>query len=252
MKSAAKARRPIAAMAWAPRSGSRQRCTRGARRRSIIPCAHDRTGGGLSDDGSRWCDAGRAFSRREGALTPVPGRSVRNARRGARRGPITLLRPHCPPLADRKTFKRSLAPLRRAEWIVYVKDPFGAAICRARHRVVISNRRLVSVDDGGIAFRWKHETTTSRALEDDDAHAAPVHTAAFSSTCCELPPHPLTYGSSPTPIAPRASLGLASCSALLRASSSPRRRRPPRQRSRCVALPALRPHDRHRGVRTRV
>ena len=64
-------------------------------------------------------------------------------------------------LADARTFKRFLVPLRRTEWIVYVKAPFGGPsqvlryLSRYTHRVAISNRRLVSADDGGIAFRWK-------------------------------------------------------------------------------------------------
>jgi hypothetical protein len=64
-------------------------------------------------------------------------------------------------LADKKAFKRFLAPLRRIEWVVYTKDPFDGPeqvlryLSRYTHRVAISNRRLVSADDDGIAFRWK-------------------------------------------------------------------------------------------------
>jgi hypothetical protein len=64
-------------------------------------------------------------------------------------------------LADRQIFKRFLAPLRRIEWVVYCKEPFAGPrqvlryLSRYTHRVAISNRRLVSADDGGIAFRWK-------------------------------------------------------------------------------------------------
>jgi hypothetical protein len=36
------------------------------------------------------------------------------------------------------------------------KTPAGAAyLCRCRHRVAISNRRLVAADDASIAFCWK-------------------------------------------------------------------------------------------------
>ena len=65
------------------------------------------------------------------------------------------------PLADKKTFKRFLAPLRRIDWVVYCKDPFGGPaqvlryLSRYTHRVAISNRRLVAADDGGVSFRWK-------------------------------------------------------------------------------------------------
>jgi hypothetical protein len=55
-------------------------------------------------------------------------------------------------LADKKTFKRFLAPLRRIKWVVYCKDPLAGPeavlryLSRYTHRVAISNRRLASVD----------------------------------------------------------------------------------------------------------
>ena len=54
-----------------------------------------------------------------------------------------------------------LAPLHKAEWVVYAKRPFGgpqavlAYLSRYTHRVAISNRRLISADETGITFRWK-------------------------------------------------------------------------------------------------
>jgi hypothetical protein len=64
-------------------------------------------------------------------------------------------------LADKRTFKKFLAPLRRTEWVVYCKQPFAGPeqvlryLARYTHRVAISNRRLVAADDGGVSFRWK-------------------------------------------------------------------------------------------------
>jgi hypothetical protein len=60
-----------------------------------------------------------------------------------------------------RTFKAYLAPLRKIEWVVYAKRPFGgpkavlAYLSRYTHRVAISNRRLVAANDGGVSFRWK-------------------------------------------------------------------------------------------------
>ena len=54
-----------------------------------------------------------------------------------------------------------MAPLRKTEWVVYAKPPFGgpeavlAYLGRYTHRVAISNRRLVSADAETVAFRWK-------------------------------------------------------------------------------------------------
>jgi hypothetical protein len=64
-------------------------------------------------------------------------------------------------LADKRAFKRFIAPLRRIEWVVYCKAPFAGARASAAlsprytHRIAISNRRLVAGDDAGVAFRWK-------------------------------------------------------------------------------------------------
>ena len=64
-------------------------------------------------------------------------------------------------LADRRAFAAFLAPLRKSEWVVYAKRPFGgpeavlAYLSRYTHRVAISNRRLVAADDNGVTFRWK-------------------------------------------------------------------------------------------------
>jgi hypothetical protein len=64
-------------------------------------------------------------------------------------------------LADMRTFKKFLAPLRRSEWVVYCKQPFAGPeqvlryLSRYTHRVAISNRRLVAADDGSVSFRWK-------------------------------------------------------------------------------------------------
>jgi len=64
-------------------------------------------------------------------------------------------------LAEAEAFARYLAPLRKAEWVVYAKPPFGgtkavlAYLSRYTHRIAISNSRLVSADADTVAFRWK-------------------------------------------------------------------------------------------------
>jgi hypothetical protein len=64
-------------------------------------------------------------------------------------------------LADRAAFATHLAPLHRAEWVVYAKRPFAgpesvlAYLARYTHRVAISASRLVRMDDNGVTFRWK-------------------------------------------------------------------------------------------------
>jgi Putative transposase len=64
-------------------------------------------------------------------------------------------------LAEPKAFARYLAPLRRRKWYVYSKRPFGgpeavlAYLSRYTHRVAISNRRLMALDENGVTFNYK-------------------------------------------------------------------------------------------------
>jgi len=64
-------------------------------------------------------------------------------------------------LAEPATFARRLCELRRIEWVVYAKPPFGspeqvlAYLGRYTHRVAIANSRLVSITDREVAFRWR-------------------------------------------------------------------------------------------------
>jgi len=64
-------------------------------------------------------------------------------------------------LKDATTFAHYLTPLRKSEWVVYAKPPFGgpkavlAYLSRYTHRVAISNSRVISVDAKTVAFKWK-------------------------------------------------------------------------------------------------
>ena len=71
-------------------------------------------------------------------------------------------------LSERNAFRRYLAPLRKAEWVIYAKPPFAGPeqvldyVGRYTHRVAISNNRLVAIEDGKVAFRWKDYRHGSR------------------------------------------------------------------------------------------
>jgi len=64
-------------------------------------------------------------------------------------------------LAAPAAFAAALKPLRRKNWFVYIKEPFGgpeavlAYLSRYTHRVAISNRRLIAHDERGVTFRYK-------------------------------------------------------------------------------------------------
>ena len=118
-------------------------------------------GGGISSDGERW------VSCRPGFFLPVRvlSRLFRRlfleklaAAHGASR--LNFFGDHAP-LAERRAFAAQLAPLRKVEWVVYAKRPFGgpeavlAYLSRYTHRVAIANSRLLSLDDAGVTFKWK-------------------------------------------------------------------------------------------------
>jgi Putative transposase len=64
-------------------------------------------------------------------------------------------------LASARAFAAHLMPLRKAEWVVYAKRPFGgpeavlAYLARYTHRVAIANSRLIAIDRDAVTFRWK-------------------------------------------------------------------------------------------------
>ena len=118
-------------------------------------------GGGISLDGERWvaCRPGfflpvRVLSRLFRRLFLEKLIAVHNA------GHLKFFGDHAA-LADAQAFAAYLAPLRRAEWVVYAKRPFGgpqavlAYLSRYTHRVAIANRRLIAADEHNVTFRWK-------------------------------------------------------------------------------------------------
>jgi hypothetical protein len=126
-------------------------------------------GGGISQDGERW------VSCRPGFFLPVRVLSRLFRRLFIER----LVMAHdagrlqffndLAPLADREAFDAHLAPLRKAEWVVYAKRPFGgpeavfAYLARYTHRIAISNSRLVACDAGNVSFRYKDYRAKGRA-----------------------------------------------------------------------------------------
>jgi len=64
-------------------------------------------------------------------------------------------------LAEVTAFRRRIALVRKKTWVVYAKPPFAgpaavlAYLSRYTHRVAISNRRLIALDESGVTFRFK-------------------------------------------------------------------------------------------------
>ena len=111
-------------------------------------------GGGISRDGKRWvaCRPGfflpvRVLSRLFRRLFLKELRTAFVAGKLSFFGDLAYL-------AKPDAFARVLAEVRRREWVVYAKPPFGgpeqvlAYLGRYTHRVAIANSRLISMDRG--------------------------------------------------------------------------------------------------------
>ena len=118
-------------------------------------------GGGITDDDSRWISCRRQF------LFPVKVLSrlfrAKFASLLKRAFYQAKLRFHgkLQLLAKSRNFFKWLNESWRSEWVVYAKPPFGGPqqvlkyLARYTHRVAISNRRLVALQNGSVTFRWK-------------------------------------------------------------------------------------------------
>jgi hypothetical protein len=116
-------------------------------------------GGGISLDGRRWVSCRPGFFLPVRVLSRLFRRLFLEKLIAAHKQ-LQFFGDHAP-LADAHAFAICLAPLRRAEWVVYSKRPFGgpeavlAYLSRYTHRVAISNSRLIAFDQQGVTFRWK-------------------------------------------------------------------------------------------------
>jgi Putative transposase/Transposase zinc-binding domain len=118
-------------------------------------------GGGLSPDGQRWVACPHGFFLPVRVLSRLFRRRFLEELEALHRaGQLRFFGEHAT-LADAGAFAQWLAPLRSCEWVVYAKRPFAgpeavlAYLSRYTHRVAISNRRLVAMNEDGVSFRWK-------------------------------------------------------------------------------------------------
>ena len=118
-------------------------------------------GGGLSPDGTRWVKC------RAGFLLPVRllsrlyrGKFLAYLAEAACAGDLRFAGATAA-LADPSAFAAFLAEQRRKEWVVYAKPPFGSPeqvlkyLARYTHRVAISDRRILGIEDDAVTFRYR-------------------------------------------------------------------------------------------------
>ena len=118
-------------------------------------------GGGISLDGDRWIACRPRFFLYVGVLSSLFRRLVLEKLAAAHcAGQLQFFGKHAA-LTNARAFAAYLAPLRNRDWVVYSKRPFGGPaevlryLARYTHRVAISNRRLVALNDKSVTFKWK-------------------------------------------------------------------------------------------------
>ena len=125
-------------------------------------------GGGLAADGERWVACRPGFFLPVRVLSRLFRRRFLEELAAAHHGGRLQFFGDDAGLGDAQAFAQWLAPLRACEWVVYAKRPFAgpaavlAYLSRYTHRVAISNRRLLALDERGVTFRWKDYRATGK------------------------------------------------------------------------------------------
>jgi hypothetical protein len=128
-------------------------------------------GGGLSEDGAFWIACRPGFFLPVRILSRLFRRLFLAGLHAAHRAGRLRFFGERACLADPDAFAAHLAPLRRSEWVVYAKAPFGgpeavlAYLSRYTHRVAIANSRLVAADANTVTFRWKDYRAKGRGRQ---------------------------------------------------------------------------------------
>lgn len=118
-------------------------------------------GGGLSKSGSRWVACKPGFFLHVRVLSRLFRRLFIEGLLALHRAGELGFFGDLTGLSDAGAFAVYLAPLRKIEWVVYAKPPFGwpeqvlAYLSRYAHPVAISNSRLISANANTVPFQWK-------------------------------------------------------------------------------------------------
>jgi hypothetical protein len=118
-------------------------------------------GGGISPDGTQWISCRPNFFLPVAVLSRLFRRLFVDYLKQAFDAGDLQFFSSLQPLQVRNAFLRHIAPIRKRDWVVYAKQPFAGPdevlkyVARYTHRVAISNNRLLDIDDGKVAFRWK-------------------------------------------------------------------------------------------------
>jgi hypothetical protein len=118
-------------------------------------------GGGLAKDGSRWVSCKPNFCLPVRVLSKLFRRLMLTKLAAAHAaGKLQFFGAYAH-LAAAKAFAAFLAPLTKTRWFVYTKRPLAgpkavlAYLSRYTHRVAISNRRLIALNERSVTFKVK-------------------------------------------------------------------------------------------------
>ena len=176
-------------------------------------------GGGLSLDGARWVASRSNFLVHVNVLARLfRGKMLAMLMDAHDAGQLTFFNTHAE-LADKRTFKRFIAALRRIQWVVYCKAPFAGPeqVLRylSRYTIVSPSPTAASLQPTTPASHSAGRTIASTARA-AGRQCGFTRTSSSGASCCTCYPRAstasATTGSLPTPTAPRTSRRPAHCS----------------------------------------
>ena len=119
------------------------------------------TGGGVDQQTGQWVKSRKKFFIPVRVLSRVfRGKFLSKLKDAYMNGQLLFVG-RTSELKNTKCFKTLLNTLYEKQWVVYAKKPFGnpASVLkylgRYTHRIAISNHRIVNIDQGKVAFKWK-------------------------------------------------------------------------------------------------
>jgi hypothetical protein len=124
--------------------------------------------GGIAPDGSRWIRCRQKFFLPVRVLSRLfRGKLLAFLREAYARGKLQFSG-QLAALTDPARFQTWLRKLKKPDWVVYAKHPFGGPehvlkyLARYTHRVAISNGRLLNSEQGRVSFRRRDSRDNNR------------------------------------------------------------------------------------------
>ena len=124
------------------------------------------TGGGLSNDGTRWVNPKKTTPKKDffihvHVISALFKKKFLVYLKGAYQSGELKFIGEIEALKSRAQFQALIDKLYNKKWITYCKKPFGGPekviryLGRYSHRVAISNSRIVKLEDGKVTFKWR-------------------------------------------------------------------------------------------------